>query len=162
MSDETNSWLSLTDFSIKHKVSVSTLRRRIKSDEIKFKFEDGKYLLLDQELCTHQTDHRPSLKSESNSMSYTINNNTGLDYLKLNSSKYDNGSNPINLKKDEILLQSTNKLLSELKKAYTQVLQEKEQQILELREEIVDLKTLIKVLESENSRLSTIKSTVPC
>jgi hypothetical protein len=53
----------------------------------------------------------------------------------------------------ESVLTAANKLLLDLKKAYTQVLQEKEEQIMYLKEEIIDQKTLIKILESENSRL---------
>jgi len=37
--------------------------------------------------------------------------------------------------------------MTELKKAYSQILHEKEEQIMLLREEIMDLKTLVKVLE---------------
>lgn len=59
----------------------------------------------------------------------------------------------LNQKKDEQLILSTNRLLTELKKAYSLVLQEKEEMILDLKEEISDLKTLVKVLEGDNARL---------
>jgi len=54
---------------------------------------------------------------------------------------------------NEPVLTAANKLLNELKKAYTQILQEKEEQMMILKEEVSDLKTLVKVLESENDRL---------
>lgn len=54
---------------------------------------------------------------------------------------------------DEPILTAANKLLNELKKAYTLVLQEKEEQLLDLKEEVSDLKTLVRVLEGENQRL---------
>lgn len=38
-------WLSITDYSNYKKVSVSTIRRHIKSKILKYKEEDGKYLL---------------------------------------------------------------------------------------------------------------------
>jgi cell shape-determining protein MreC len=38
-------WLSITDYSIYKKVSVSTIRRHIKNNILKFKEEDGKYLI---------------------------------------------------------------------------------------------------------------------
>ena len=44
-------------------------------------------------------------------------------------------------------------LLSEIKKAYVQILQEKEEQILILRSEVSDLKTLVSVLEEQNGQL---------
>lgn len=57
-------------------------------------------------------------------------------------------------KNDEPILTAANRLLTELKKAYTQILQEKEEQILHLKEEVTDLKTLVRVLEAENERLA--------
>lgn len=43
----TQNWLTLMDYSAKYRVSLSTLRRRIKAGEIEYKFSDGKYLLKD-------------------------------------------------------------------------------------------------------------------
>ena len=40
-------WLALHEYANKHQVSVSTLRRRIKSNKIQFKLDDGKYFLLE-------------------------------------------------------------------------------------------------------------------
>ena len=145
----TNSWLPLAEYSMKHQVSISTLRRRIKSDEVKFRFDDGKYLILDEDptKVAFAEEHRPSLKSEvqKNSAQATqdreaiVDRQTNISFQPQDSS--------------ESVISAANRLLLDLKKAYTQVLQEKEEQILTLREETMDLKTLIKVLESENSRL---------
>ena len=145
----TNSWLPLAEYSMKHQVSISTLRRRIKSDEVKFRFDDGKYLILDEDptKVAFAEEHRPSLKSEvqKNSAQATqdreaiVDRQTNISFQSQDSS--------------ESVISAANRLLLDLKKAYTQVLQEKEEQILSLREETMDLKTLIKVLESENSRL---------
>ncbi len=141
----TNSWLPLAEYSMKHQVSISTLRRRIKSDEVKFRFDDGKYLILDLDEdpanVAFAEEHRPSLKSEvqKNSAQATQDRKTNISFQPQDSS--------------ESVISAANRLLLDLKKAYTQVLQEKEEQILSLREETMDLKTLIKVLESENSRL---------
>ena len=38
-------WLSITDYSLYKKVSVSTIRRHIKSNILKHKEEEGKYLI---------------------------------------------------------------------------------------------------------------------
>ena len=59
----TESWIALTDYSSKHRVSVSTLRRRIKAEDIKYRFQDGKYFLMDTPMGAHPREHRPSLKS---------------------------------------------------------------------------------------------------
>lgn len=149
MMTTTNSWLPLAEYSMKHQVSISTLRRRIKSDEIKFRFDDGKYLILDEDSATvaFADEHRPSLKSEVQKTSAhatqdreaIVDRQTNISFQAQDSS--------------ESVISAANRLLLDLKKAYTQVLQEKEEQILSLREETMDLKTLIKVLESENSRL---------
>lgn len=128
---------------MKHKVSVSTLRRKIKSTEIQFRLDDGKYFLLDEE---PSEAHRPSLKSETSSE--TSMNSTYKTQEPVAPSQSAN----------ESVITAANRLLADLKKAYTQVLQDKENQILSLREEISDLKTLIKVLESENDRLRDLNS----
>ena len=149
MMTTTNSWLPLAEYSMKHQVSISTLRRRIKSDEVKFRFDDGKYLILDEDptKVAFAEEHRPSLKSEvqKNSAQATQDREATID-RRTNISFQSQDSN-------ESVISAANRLLLDLKKAYTQVLQEKEEQILALREETMDLKTLIKVLESENSRL---------
>ena len=137
-------WLPLTEYANKYKVSISTLRRRIKAEDIQFMFEDGKYLINDGPMDLHrpslgttpmmkeQTSHRPSLK-------------TAPEF------------EPTNMEKEESLLGSANRLLSELKKAYAQILQDKEEQILHLKEEVADLKTLVRVLEGENDRILTTR-----
>lgn len=132
-------WLALTDYSTKYKVSVSTLRRRIKAEDINFQLRDGKYFLIDEPMSTH-LKHRPSQESEVEMM--------GAHIATPKSDKYFSH----NMSKDEPILTAANKLLTELKKAYTQILFEKEEQILRLKEEVSDLKTLVKVLESENSK----------
>jgi hypothetical protein len=131
--NSTNSWLPLAEYSMKHNVSISTLRRRIKTEDIRFRFDDGKYFILDEELkkSANTEEHRPSLSSNvQHGVQTEIPTEVG-----------------------ESVITAANRLLADLKKAYTQILQEKEEQILSLREETMDLKTLIKVLEAENSRL---------
>lgn len=146
--DKEQNWLPLAEYSMKHKISVSTLRRRIKAEDIQFRFDDGKYLILDsmdnlpiEDKNNHSGEHRPSLKSE-------------ISHGVVSSFK---NSEPHKESKDESVITAANRLLSDLKSAYTQVLQEKEEQIMSLKEEITDLKTLIKVLESENYRLRNIE-----
>ena len=39
------SWLTLQEYSIQKGMSVSTLRRKIKNSELKYKLENGKYLI---------------------------------------------------------------------------------------------------------------------
>lgn len=134
-----NSWLPLADYSMKYKVSISTLRRRIKTEDIQYKFDDGKYLILDEPVAAspnYVQEHRPSLKSD-------VSESGVMKASSLEANK----------ESGESVITAANRLLADLKKAYTQILQEKELQIQRLNSEISDLNTLIKVLESENHRL---------
>jgi hypothetical protein len=151
---------------MKHHVSISTLRRRIKADDINFRFDDGKYFILDEAPQTQKVEaeaHRPSPKSEAfvsngseafvsgrNDVSVTAHAAAG-DTTARTASEL--AVLQMSTEKGESVLTAANKLLIDLKKAYTQVLHEKEEQIMNLKEEVIDLRTLIKVLESENSRL---------
>ena len=139
-----DSWLPLTDYSSKYKLSISTLRRRIKAEDIKFRFQDGKYLILDEPPTgsPQPRAHRPSLDSAA----------PDAGPVGPSGSEYD-PQFQAKASADEPILIAANKLLNELKRAYTQILQEKEEQILNLKVEASDLKTLVRVLESENARL---------
>lgn len=165
-------WLPLTEYSSKYRVSLSTLRRRIKAEDIQFRFSDGKYLIIDEPISTTtsstpplpqqrpspsiaQQQHRPSpslTKSEASS-SGLVKHETP---VAIQSSIAKTVSKTMmavkSLQSDDTILSAANKLLAELKKAYSQILQEKEEQILNLKEEVSDLKTLVKVLESDNQR----------
>lgn len=153
MTVETNdSWLPLMDYSTKHKISVSTLRRRIKANDIKYRFEDGKYFIMDEPMGTHQRVHRPSQESDA----ALVGAHQGM-MMKGQGMAQDLNDKSVKVNKEEPILTAANKLLNELKKAYTQILQEKEEQILHLKEEVTDLKTLVRVLESENDRLRGFK-----
>jgi hypothetical protein len=148
--------LSLTEYSSKYKVSISTLRRKIKSNDIRFRFEHGKYLIFDESV--EREAKRPSQakvhgRYSPPPQSPSLNGVAERDY---SSRSLDSEKEFLNTtsaeRSEEPILTAANRLLTELKKAYTQILQEKEEQILHLREEVADLKTLVRVLESENSR----------
>lgn len=157
--DISGSWLPLTDYSTKYKISVSTLRRRIKAEDIRYRFEDGKYFIMDEPMGTHQRVHRPSQESESALVGAHQGLMKGSENHMPTSSSSTSGPMDSSSKtpKEEPILTAANKLLNELKKAYTQILQEKEEQIFQLKEEVTDLKTLVRVLESENDRLKGFK-----
>jgi hypothetical protein len=154
-------WLPLTEYSSKHRVSISTLRRRIKAKDIKFQLKEGRYLIADDLSSvttagafqgTNLQTQRPSLKdasSPSPKKSSLIGTQENLSPSSVATAALSSAS----VKTDEPILTAANRLLTELKKAYTQILQEKEEQILHLKEEVTDLKTLVRVLESENQRL---------
>ena len=157
----TDSWLPLAEYSMKHQVSISTLRRRIKAEDIQYRFEDGKYLILDDESNQVNADeHRPSLRSDAQPKS-AIHQRTvsaqaqGPEHHLANQVAGHLASATSSATNDagESVITAANRLLTDLKKAYTQVLQEKETQIQSLKQEVADLNTLIKVLEFENEKL---------
>lgn len=41
-------WIPLMDYAVKKGVSLSTLRRHIKSNKVEYRVENGRYLLLDE------------------------------------------------------------------------------------------------------------------
>jgi hypothetical protein len=133
-------WLSLLEYSAKYEVSISTLRRRIRSETIQFQLEEGKYLVLDEPL--------PPLEAKSLEFVEETMPTPTEKSLEKNSPVNANSMNTSNADAVSKLL------LDELKRAYAMILQEKEEQICQLREEISDLRTLVRVLESENARVT--------
>jgi len=126
------------EYSAKFRVSLSTLRRRIKAGEIEYKFADGKYLLRDGPLTVVSSEIE-TIAPPSSASSQSL--------------KLQPAPAPEN---DQFWL-ATQGLLNEIKKAYSLILQEKEEQILQLKEEVADLKTLVRVLEDENTRVKNLQ-----
>lgn len=116
-------WVQLNDYANKHNISVSTLRRRIKTNKIQFKLEDGKYFILEDE--SSRVANEQSRASET--MRTAVLSSESVSTTRL--------------------------LLDELKRAYLDSLQSKEDQILYLKQQVSDLKTLVLLLEKENSRM---------
>ena len=179
--------LTLADYASKYRVSVSTLRRRIKKEDIQYVFENGKYFLPDQNLNTIEnskesfssapqnekalvTDHDPGEKDflEGGKNQAWVQTLQGDVNFKDEVSYFDNQlkeeADSSNFKDTPpqfeqfnihaILAPLLDQMNKELKKAYSATLQEKEKQIILLKEQVVDLKTLVNVLEDENKRLS--------
>lgn len=154
------SWLPLAEYSMKHQVSISTLRRRIKAEDIQYRFDDGKYLILDDETTQVIADeHRPSLRSDAQPKSAPHLKNSHAQaqgpehHLSTHILPPAGASAASAGDGGESVITAANRLLTDLKKAYTQVLQEKETQIQALKQEAADLNTLVKVLEFENEKL---------
>jgi hypothetical protein len=180
-------WLRLTDYASKYRISISTLRRRIKSGELAHRFEEGKYLIFDAVAPESNSSARESAPepveapiqhgySKSASFDTRGSSQSRLAYSpvanhamaaaaasaplvaeaqeKLNQLRAPAGY-PQNAP-EEPILSSANRLLSELKRAYMNILQEKEEQMIQLKEEVSDLKTLVRVLEDDNDRMRKI------
>lgn len=151
------SWLILTDFASKYKISVSTLRRRIKTSQIKFKFEEGRYLLADeapadmpQNTVAGQLHYREQNHYAEAVIAAPLVNTPQSDATATRLSELGRESG------EEPILSTATRLLNELKRAYSSILHEKEEQMIQLKEEVSDLKTLVRVLESDNDRMRAI------
>jgi hypothetical protein len=146
-------WLPLVDYSNKYRISISTLRRRIKLDSIPFRLDGGKYYIIDEspDELEHQTTQQETTKKKAPPKDFGSLKKNFSDESFDESSRRDD---QMTTTTSEPVFSAANRLLDELKKAYTLILQEKDEQIRNLREEISDLKTLVRVLEGENARLS--------
>lgn len=141
------------EYSAKYRVSLSTLRRRIKAGEIEHKFSDGKYLLKDGPL-TVTVSGSETIAPPSKVTFQEQGQSSGTPAPQV---VIPQDTHPTPEDHDQFW-RATQGLLNEIKKAYSLILQEKEEQILQLKEEVADLKTLVRVLEDDNDRL---KSTLP-
>lgn len=145
-------WLILTDYASKYKISVSTLRRRIKADQIRYRFDQGRYLLADE--TPGDIQHaQPTYSAPSTTQVLAHAQAAGQSSpqsleAELKIKELSQGEEPI--------ISTATRLLNELKRAYTSILQEKEEQMILLKEEVADLKTLVRVLESDNNRMRAI------
>jgi hypothetical protein len=142
------------EYSAKYRVSLSTLRRRIKSGELEHKLSDGKYLIKDAPAASPKVSS-PSLQTSSKPEtiappSSVRSQESGATALSGKTSVKESGVD------QDQFWRSTQSLLNEIKKAYSLILQEKEEQILQLKEEVADLKTLVRVLEDDNQRLKIV------
>ena len=164
-------WLSLVDYSNKYKVSISTLRRKIKVEDIPFRLEAGKYYIIDEPMTAMAASAGSQLELEKTvtpsaeklmlpPIASTSRREIEIPGLTLNPTYGETAEairTPVNEGGESVLV-AANRLLDEIKKAYTLILQEKDEQIRQLREEISDLKTLVRVLEGESERLKQNKN----
>lgn len=151
--------LTLNEYSRKHGVSISTLRRRIKAGQVDYHLSDGKYFLLDAPL----DQQKSILGQQSTPMPHApphkkMGHRSPTEESAVVISAPAEEEAPENqlsrvAVENEGLFVTAREILAELKKAYALILQEKEEQILLLKDEVTDLKTLCRVLENENARL---------
>lgn len=150
----TQNWLTLMEYSALYRVSLSTLRRRIKSGDIEFKLIEGKYLIKNGPFSS-ATQTAPAAIAPPTLVSAQVPAKVIVEDKPVPSKVPSPVTAPVG---DDQFWRATQGLLSEIKKAYSLILQEKEEQILQLKDEVADLKTLVRVLEDDNLRL---KSSAP-
>jgi uncharacterized protein YegL len=119
-------WLSIKDYSNRTKISVSTLRRKIKENNIKYKTEQGKYLIFFEEDEEDKKDLAQIKTVKPNK------NNQQEDFIKF----------------VEQTISSINKLNQDLIEEKEKRLSVQDELIKQLKEEVIELRMLVKVLES--------------
>jgi hypothetical protein len=152
--------LTLNEYANKYKVSISTLRRRIKNGSLAAVYEDGKYYLQDggplKKVLLDPSVVRSSAPPQQDKQ-LDVSASEGKKEV-VTESRLENVTENLNAPMaDGMFAETIQLMLEDLKAAYKRILEEKEEQILILKEEIADLKTLVGVLENENERLQ-IKS----
>jgi hypothetical protein len=60
---ESEKWIPLVEFSVQKGISLSTLRRYIKSNKIPWKLLEGRYLVMDDGTFTAPRNHDPNGRS---------------------------------------------------------------------------------------------------
>lgn len=162
-------WLLLTDYSSKYRISVSTLRRRIKNGDIQFRFDGGKYFIFDAPPSAQETQPVysetltfPGIQTTSRHAVSSIDPQPPVNTFSFKAYEERVKSAPspvvVPIPEEEPILSSASQLLTELKRAYMSILQEREEQLIQLKEEVSDLKTLVRVLEDDNERMRKILS----
>ena len=153
-------WIAISDYSIKYKTSISTLRRRMKQSKIDFNFEGGKYWLRDEPpkrlKYVNKTENEAPAASAppQKDMQLEVEKEKGSTLSTSFVQQKNLNQGGAESSGDSSVWGTAQQLLQEIKKAYMVILQEKEEQILILKDELSDLKTLIRVLEHNNKMLS--------
>lgn len=149
--------LPLNEYSMKYNVSLSTLRRRIRAGDIEYSFLNGKYLIPDSPMSSQPQKVIASAPlEEDQTREFNSQEFENLEPLPLEPTKKMDQTLKLSVEKEINSERSLLPMFEELKKAYTKILQEKEEQIIHLKEEINDLKTLVRVFEHENERLKRV------
>lgn len=157
---QNNKWLSLAEYSSKYKVSISTLRRRIKSRKAENIYEDGKYYLKNSPLKDHKVNTFGDLTHHQHSPKETAvappHNYQSLELEVSDLDFTESISHEVKHPEPNVSA-NVEYLLKELKNAYTLILKEKEEQVILLKDEITDLKMLARALESRCKQLEEVK-----
>lgn len=74
-------WLTLQEYSIEKGLSISTLRRKIKNNELEYKLENGRYLLKSLSERDSSLSYEEELKQIKENLKNLKNNNKDLLHL---------------------------------------------------------------------------------
>ena len=137
-------WLSLTEYSSKYQISISTLRRKIRAGKIPVNIQLGKYFLKDQAPASFK-----SIQPEESTISSPTFEKKAIDFV-TDSEEETKNKPPLN-KKPELL----DKLMNTQQTLYKK-LEQQDLKLQEKTEEIMQLNTLVALLEKENKELKNL------
>jgi len=147
--DESNGqWLPLTEYSVKSGISTSTIRRKIKSNSIQYRLENGRYLILcsvTQKAITQQPQPAEKLEVrvvEPKKVSQPV--------------AFVTTANVVKAEADATVLPLVDRAVQMVSDAYERALKEKDERISllqnraeELKERLNELRTLVRALEEK-------------
>ena len=158
-----NQWISLTEYSNKYKISISTLRRRIRDGFLNVRLESGKYFLKDEGFEKPSLKHKSSLMEGSFSPS-ALKPPAPLPTLPSEGvAEKERGPGTAvrraGMEKVYTALQQNETLLHQVlhsQKTLKTQAHEKDKILYQLQNQLADLKTLVALLEKENKELKSL------
>ncbi len=146
-------WLPLTEYAVKSGVSLSTIRRKIKSNTIQYRLEKGRYLILFQDEAGDSSDSDSMLHTPLNKVPERrpIESN---QQLRKEPSIPTGVSVKEDAESDRLAIPLVEKAVRMVSQAFEHTLREKDERIRlleqrngELEERLNELRTLVRVLE---------------
>jgi len=129
-----SNWLPITEYSLRNGISVSTIRRKIKNKSLEHKIENGKYFIMDDNADFEISENKLSMSTP-----------TGIDVSK---KSFTNINDVIDFAQRAI--DTATELNRELVEEKEKVIHIQDGLILQLKEQIGELKMLVNVLEKNN------------
>ena len=126
-----SNWLPITEYSLRNGISVSTIRRKIKNKSLEHKIENGKYFIMDDNADFEIGENKLSMSTP-----------TGIDVSK---KSFTNINDVIDFAQRSI--DTATELNRELIEEKEKVIHIQDGLILQLKEQIGELKMLVSVLE---------------
>lgn len=157
-------YLSLVEYSNKYKVSVSTLRRKIRTKQLPYNIKFGKYFLKDQNL----EDSKIIKTNQSKKDNYILNQNKitqeeksvqkQINVKDIPSYKPINSSYSYTSKEVSFLSQQVSFLdqIKEMQKDFFKQIEKKEEKLAEQKDKISELNIFINLLKTENKELKSL------
>ena len=148
-------WLPLNEYANTHGISVSTLRRRIKTGNVVFRLQNGKYYLSPASLDSEA-------KKEAEAKKVKKRTTSGKILLKKKKGAFP--LQGLSLEKQESLEKSQapqpslpwEQVVADMQKGFLQKIEQKDTEISKQKDQIADLNTLTTILEKENQSLKSL------